>query len=76
MSNWSESPASPAPGVTKPEEILRLLSDAALAAGRHELVRAMNGTGILRLNISLSLRHGKPQGSTSGLVFEEKRGYE
>ena len=57
-------------------ETLELLLDSALKDGMVEIQRAeeTTSTGIIRLNISLAVRHGRKQGASTSLVFERKLG--
>lgn len=70
-----ESPAGRAPGDLDIDDVLRILFENTMTRGEHELDRADTRTGMIRLNLSISVRHGRPQGSTSSLHFEEKTGY-
>lgn len=75
MSQWPRTEAEPAPGQPSLMESLTALIQMALTDGVYEVQRAAHETGIIRLNLSLTVRHGRPQGSASSLVFEKKTGY-
>jgi hypothetical protein len=70
-----EAPAGPTPGTLPIGETLAALIQMALTDGSLELRRAEHETGQLRLNLSLTVRHGRVQGSTSSLVFEKRLGH-
>lgn len=74
MSQWPETEALPAPGAPLLDDVLEALVARAIAEGSREISRAATNSGVLRLNISLSVRHGKPQGSSRSLSFELKQG--
>lgn len=59
-----------------PADLLKQLVEMAMRQGLCETEKARDPgtTGILRLNVTLAVRHGKPQGGSSSLVFEKKLG--
>ena len=75
MSQWPETEAVPAPGSPFLDDVLQALVAQAIRDGSREVSRAATNSGVLRLNISLSVRHGKPQGSSRSLSFELKQGH-
>jgi hypothetical protein len=70
---WGE--ASPQPAADTLLDSLRNLIELALTDGTFEVQRAEAAeTGVLRFNLALTVRHGRPVGSSSSLVFEKKLG--
>ena len=74
MSQWPETPAAPAPSEASLNDALSALVASALRDGQFEIEKAEHNSGILRLNISLAVRHGRKQGASTSLVFERKLG--
>ena len=69
------SPARPTPGTPSLMHSLTELIQMALTDGAAEVQRATGETGVIRMNLALTIRHGRVQGSTASLVFEKKLGY-
>ena len=57
------------------DAVLDALVKQAIRDGGREVSRAAVNSGVLRLNVTLSVRHGKPQGSSRSLSFELKQGH-
>lgn len=76
MSQWPETETVPAPGDVSIAETLDALIKVALADGQAEVDKASEGkgNGIIRLNITLAVRHGRKQGASTSLVYERKLG--
>lgn len=62
------------PGDVTLLQVFQDLIQMALTDGSLEIQRAGGDTGVLRLNLALTVRHGRPQGSSSSLAFEKKTG--